>query len=114
MLFENLFEEELTCLDEPTRVILVNYTSLGESVDISFEEIYGTELEFLGIHNEEVPNEKGGGDKFLNNDCYNMRKKHLKKVRLRRQKAKRTKQLASPLYPIKRTHWIDGKRARGV
>ena len=83
---------------------MVNYTSPGESVDLSFEEIYGTELEFLGIHNEEVPNENGGGDKFLNNDCGNMRKKHLKKVRLRRQEAKMTKHLASPLCPIKRTH----------
>ena len=50
ILFENLFEEELMCLDEPTRDILVNYTYSGESVDLSFEEIYGTELEFLGIH----------------------------------------------------------------
>jgi len=49
ILFENLFEEELMCLDEPTRDILVNYTSLGESIDISFEEIYETELEFLSI-----------------------------------------------------------------
>ena len=43
ILFENLFEEELMCLDEPTRDLLVNYTSLGESVDLSFEELYGTE-----------------------------------------------------------------------
>ena len=42
------------CLDEPTRDLLVNCTSLGESVDLSFEEIYGTELEFLGIHSEEI------------------------------------------------------------
>ena len=63
------------CLDEPTRDLLVNYTSLGESIDLSFEEIYGTEVEFLGIHNEEVPTEKCGGDQFLNNECRNMRKK---------------------------------------
>ena len=114
ILFENLFEEEFMCLDEPTRDILVNYTSPGKSVDLSFEEIYETELEFLSIHNEEVPNEKGGGDKFLNNDCSNMRKKHLKKVRLGRKEAKMTKQLASPLCPLKRTHWNDEKRARGI
>ena len=83
------------CLDEPTRDHLVNYTFLGESVDLSFEEIYGTELEFLGIHNEEVPAEKGGGDKLLNNDYGNLRKKHLTKVRLGRQEAKMTKKLAS-------------------
>ena len=49
------------CLDEPTRDILVNYTPQGESVDLSFEEMYGTELEFLGIHSEEVPTEKYDG-----------------------------------------------------
>ena len=49
------------CLDEPTRDHLVNCTFSGESVDLSFEEIYETELEFLGIHNEEVPTEKCGG-----------------------------------------------------
>ena len=50
--FGNLFEEELICLDEPTRNILVNYTPPGENVDLSFEEMYGTELEFLGIYSE--------------------------------------------------------------
>ena len=42
------------CLDEPTRDTLVKYTPPGESVDLSFEEMYGTELEFLKIHSEEV------------------------------------------------------------
>ena len=82
ILFENLFEEELMCLNEPTRDLLVNYTSLGESVDLSFEEIYGTELEFLGIHSEEVPTEKCGGDQFLNYEYKNMRKENPKKLRL--------------------------------
>ena len=49
------------CLDEPIRNLLVNYTSLGESVDLSFEEIYGTELEFLGIHSKEVVSSPRGG-----------------------------------------------------
>ena len=80
----------------------------------SFEEIYGTELDFLGIHNEEVSTEKCGGDQFFNNECSNMRKKHQKKVRLERKRAKMTKKLASPLCPIKRTHWNDRKRARGM
>ena len=44
--FENLFEEELMCLDKPIRNILVNYTPPEESIDLSFEEMYGTELEF--------------------------------------------------------------------
>ena len=100
ILFKNLFEEELMCLDEPTRDILVNYTSPGENVDLSFEEIYGTELEFLGIHNGEVPNEKGGGDKFLNNDCSNVRKKNLKKERQGRKSAKMTKKIGLPTMPF--------------
>ena len=94
ILFENLFEEELMCLDEPTTDLLVYYTYLGESVDLSFEEIYGTELEFLGIHSEEVPTEKCGGDQFLNNECRNIRK-DLKKLRLGRKRAKMTEKLAS-------------------
>ena len=82
-------------LDEPTRDLLINCTSLGESVDLSFEEICGAALEFLDIHNKEVPNKKGGGDKFLNEDCSDMSKKHLKKVKQGMQKAKMTTQLAS-------------------
>ena len=101
------------CLDEPTRNILVNYTSQGESVDLSFEKIYETELEFLGIHNEEVLTEKCGGDQFLNNECSKMRKKHLKKVRLGRKRAKMTKKLASPLWLIKRTIGIIGSELEG-
>ena len=60
------------CLDEQTRDFLVNYTSLGESVDLSFEEIYETELEFLGIHSEKVSTERCDGNRFLNNRCRHM------------------------------------------
>ena len=102
------------CLDEPTRDILVNYTPIGKSVDLSFEEMYRTELEFLGIHREEVPTEKCDGDQFLNNGCRNTRKKSLKKVRGGRKRAKMTKRLASPVCPIKRTQWNDEKRVRGM
>ena len=111
--FENLFEEELLCLDEPIRDILVNYTLSGESVDLSFKEMYGTELEFLSIHSEKVPTKRCDGSHFLNNGCGHMRKQSLRKKRLGRNKAK-MKTLASPLSPIKRTHWNDGKRARGM
>ena len=103
ILFENLFEEELMCLDEPTRDHLIKYTFPGESVDLSFEEIYETELEFLSIHSEKVPTEKCGGDQFLNNECRNMRRKNLKKLTLGRKRAKMTEKLASLLCPIKRT-----------
>ena len=92
---------------------MVNYTPPRENVDLSFEEMYGTELEFLGFHSEKVPTKKCDGDQFFN-ECRNMRKKNLKKVRLGRKRAKMTKKLASPLCPIKRTHWNDGKRARGM
>ena len=40
--FENLFEEELKCLVEPIGDILVNYTPPEESVNLNFEEMYGT------------------------------------------------------------------------
>ena len=114
LIFENLFEKELMCLDEPTRDILVNYTPSEKSIDLSFEQMYGTELEFLGIHSENVSTEKCDDDQFLNNGCRNMSKKSLKKVKLGRKRAKMIKRLASPLCPIKRTHWNDGKRARGM
>jgi len=96
LIFENLFEEELMYLDELTRDILVNYIPPEKSVDLSFEEMYGT-LEFLGIHGKEVPTEKCDGDQFLNNGCRHMRKKNLRKVRLGRIRAKMTKTLASTM-----------------
>ena len=43
--FGNLFEEELMYLDEPIRDILVNYTPLGKSIDLSFKEMYIIELD---------------------------------------------------------------------
>ena len=58
-----------------TRDILVNYTPPGESVDLSFEKMYGTELEFLSIHSEEVPTEKCDGNQFFNNGCRHMGRK---------------------------------------
>ena len=93
---------------------MVNYTPPRESVELSFDEMYETELDFLSIHSEEVPTERCDGNQFLNNRCRYMRKKNLKKMRLGWKRAKMTKKLASPLCPIKRTHWNDGKRARGV
>jgi len=74
----------------------------------------GTELEFLGILSDEVPTENCDGDQFLNNECRYMRKKSLSKVRLGRKRAKMIKRLASSLWPIRRTHWNDRKRAREV
>ena len=71
--------------------------------------MYETELEFLGMHSEEVIIERCDGNQFLNNRCRHMRKKSLKKMRLGRKRAKMTKRLASPLCPIKRIYMNDGK-----
>ena len=62
-------------LDEPTRNILVNYTSPRESVDLNFEEIYRTELEFLSMHSQKVSTERYDGNQFLNSECRHVRKK---------------------------------------
>ena len=97
--FDNLFKEELMYLDEPIRNILVNYTPPDESVNLSFEKMYETELEFLGIHSEEVPTERYDSNQFLNNGCRNMSKKSSRKVRLGRKRAKMIKRLAIPLCP---------------
>ena len=89
------------CLDESTRNILVNYTPPGESVDLSFEEMYGTELEFLGIHSEKVSTERCDGNQFLNNGGKHMGKKSLRKVRLGRKRAKMIKKIDLPTVPYK-------------
>ena len=89
------------CLDEPIRDILVNYTPPWKSVYLSFEEMYGTELEFLSIHNKKVSTEKCDDDQFLNNGCRHMRKKSLRKVRLGRKKVKITKKIGLPTIPYK-------------
>ena len=112
--FEDLFADELMCLDEPTRDLLTDCTSLGENVDLSFEELYGDELEFLNIRNKEIQNEKSGDKKFFSEDCSDMRDKQLKQLKLGMPRAPMTIRLASQLCPIKRTHWNDGKRARGI
>jgi len=61
---------------------LVNYEPAKESLDLSFEEMYGTEIEFLGIHSEKAPTERCDDNQFLNNRRRNMSKKSLKKVRM--------------------------------
>ena len=68
--------------------ILVNYTPPQESVDLSFEDLYGTELEFLDIYSEKFSTEKYDGNQFLNNGCRHMSKKSLKKMRQGRREQK--------------------------
>ena len=72
--------------------------------------MYETELEFLGMHSEEVIIERCDGNQFLNSRSRNVRKK----VRMGRKRAKIKTRLASPLCPIKRTYWNDRKRVRGM
>ena len=53
--FENLFEDELICLDESIRGAVVGYTTLEKIVDQSFEVMFEDELKFLVIHVVDVP-----------------------------------------------------------
>ena len=48
--FENLFEDELNCLDDSIRDALVSYIPPKDLVNSSFDEMYEDELIFLGIH----------------------------------------------------------------
>ena len=103
------------CLDEPTRDDLIKCTSLGECVDLSFEELYEAELKLLGMQNKEISKEKSDdGGKFFKEHCGDMRMNHLKQLKLETPKTQRTIQLVSQLSPLKRTHWNDGKWARGI
>ena len=51
--------------------------------------------------------------KFLNNECRNMRKKNLKKMRLGRKRAKMTKKLDSPLCLIRGPIGMMGRELKG-
>jgi len=112
--FEDLFADEIMCLDESTRDLLTNCTFLGENVDLNFEELYEEELEFLNIRNKEIQKEKSCDENFFSEHCGDMRMNNLKQLKLGMPRAPMTNQLTSQLCPIKRTHWNDGKRARGI
>ena len=111
--FEDLFADEIMCLDEPTRGQLTNCTSLKKNVDLSFEELYGDELEFLNIGNKEIQSEKSGDKEFSSEHCGEMRMNNNEQLKLGMPKAKKITELVSQLSPRKQTHWNDGKRARG-
>ena len=112
--FEDLFADEIMCLDEPTRGLLTNCKSLKENVDLSFEELYGDELEFLNIGSKEIQNERSGDEEFFSEHCGEMRMNNNKQLKRETPKAQRIIQLISQLSPLKQTHWNDGKRARGI
>ena len=48
--FENLFEDELNCMDDSIRNALFSYIPPKDIVNLSFEKIYEDKLMFLGIH----------------------------------------------------------------
>ena len=54
-------------------------------------------------------------DEFKRKRCEKKKRRRWRKVmnKLEKMKLKMTKRLTSPIYSLKRTHWNDGKRARG-
>ena len=111
--FEDLFADEIMCLDEPTRGRLTNCTSLKENVDLSFEELYEDELEFLNIGNKEIQSKKSGDEEIFSEHCGEMRMNNNEQLKLKMPKDQKIIEFVSQLCPRKQTHWNDGKRARG-
>jgi len=104
-------------LDESIKDALVSYIPPKEMVNLSFEEIYEDELKILGIHVVYAPVVFfDDDDEFMKSGRGKRSRRKLRKLRskLERMNIKMTKRLVSPLCPIKRTHWNDGKRARGM
>jgi len=83
-------------------------------VDLNFEVMFDDELKFLGIYVVDAPIEMCDDDQFVKSRSEKKSKRKLRKVKnkLERLRAKMTKR-TSPTSPLKRTHWNDGKRARG-
>ena len=110
--FEDLFADEIMCLDESTRGKLTYCTILKEDVDLSFEELFRDELEFLNKGQNDVLNEKGGKEEFLG-EHYGEIWMDNNELKLEMPRVKKIMRHVSHLNPRKRTHWNDGKRARG-
>jgi len=112
---KNLSEDELICLDKSVRDALVSYTPPKKIVDLNFEVMFEDELRFIGNHIVATLIMLCDNDEFMRKKCEKKRKRRWRKVinKLERMKLKMTKRLTSPIYPTKRTHWNDGKRARG-
>ena len=108
--FEDLFADEIMCLDESTRGQLTDCTI--PDVDMSFEELYEEELEFLNIGSQEIQSEKCGEENFFSEKCGEIRMNN-KQLNLETPRAKQIIQHVSQMSPRKQTHWNDGKRARG-
>ena len=91
---------------------MVSYTPPKEMVNSSFEEIDVDELKILGIHVVYATIVFfDDDDEFMKSERGKKSRMKLRKLRnkLERMNIKMTKRLVSPLCPIKRTHWNDGK-----
>jgi len=111
--FKNLFEDKLNHLDELIKDTLVSYIPLKDMVNPSFEVMYEKELKILGIHIVYTPTIMYNEDEFVKSDGRKKSRRKLRKMmnKLERMNTKLTKKLTSPISPLKRKHWDDGKRA---
>ena len=78
--FENLFQDELMCLNESIRDALVSYSPPDEIGDQSFEVMFKDELRFLDIHIVDDPIEMCDDDQFIRNRSGKKSRRRLKKV----------------------------------
>jgi len=97
------------------RDTLVSYTPSKKIVDLSVEMMFENKLKFIGINVVNAPFEMCDDDQFVKSRSRKKSRRRLRKVKnkLGRMIAKMTKKLTSPISLLKRTHWNDGKRARG-
>ena len=99
-------------MDDSIRDALVSYIPPKNIVNLSFEEMYEDELIFLDIHVAPIilcDNE----DEFVKSGGKKKRRRKRKVMnKLERMRAKMITRLISPISPLKRTHWNDGKRVR--
>jgi len=77
--FENLFEDELMCLNELIRDVLISCTPPEEIIDQSFEVMFEDELKFLGNHVVDTPIMLCENDKFVSRSGKKSRRR-LRKV----------------------------------
>jgi len=113
--FKKPFEDELDYLDQSISDALVSYIPLKDMVNSSLEEVDKEKFKILGTHIVYAPNTIYNEDEFRKSGGGKNNKRKLRKVmnKLDKRNTKLTKRLTSPIPPLKRTHWDDGKRARG-
>ena len=77
--------------------------------------MFEDELKFIGNHIVAILIMLYDKNEFMRKKCKKKRRRRWRKVmnKLEMMKLKMTKILTSTICPMKRTHWNDGKRARG-